>query len=110
MFHLLRLRRQDDRLARIKDGRGRLEEEQRHLGNIHFVCLGVFGIVAPDADDLGRLNRRQQADGFHRQRHFLPAVLSEDIPDDRSDFILKQPAIRGSFGFVLITDDAHKSL
>ena len=110
VFHLLRLRRQDDCVARIEDGRGRFQEQQRHFGYLGIVFLGMFDIVAPDADDFRRLDRRQQPDGFHRQRYFLPAVFAVDIAVNRSNFILKQPAICGSFGLILITDDAHKSL
>src|SRR5574341_228650 len=54
VLHLVRLRRQHDGLP-VPDHRGgRLEKDERLLGHGVAQLLGVLGIVAADADDLGR--------------------------------------------------------
>ena len=51
VFDLLRLRRKTNRLAGLDDRRGRLEEDERFLGDLVAKLLGVVAVVAPDTDD-----------------------------------------------------------
>jgi hypothetical protein len=62
VLDLLRLGRQADGLTLADDGAGRLEEQQRQLRDGGVMFSGVGGVVASDADDLSRLDRRQQLD------------------------------------------------
>jgi hypothetical protein len=62
VLHTLGVRREDDGLAGTNDGRGRLEEEERLFGQFVAELGGMGGIVAADAHDFARVDRREGAD------------------------------------------------
>ena len=107
MFHLFRLRRQDDMVSGRDDGRGRLEEDQRHLRHLVPEFLGVLHVIASHADDLARLAGSQRRQLLERDARLTSAVFTEHVPLYLSHLVFQHPAVRERAFRRLITDDSH---
>ncbi len=110
VLDLLRLGRQADGLALADDGAGRLEEQQRQLRDGGVVFGGVGGVIASDADDLARLDRRQQLDPVESEGRRLAFEQGEGRTVEQADPIIAHPAPAGRLVAVVAeTDQSHAS-